>query len=68
MSRTESSVKAIYTGNSMKGVFVPGETLSLAEKGFETLREGDVVAILSRTPHVVHRIIEKKGGPRHHHG
>ncbi len=60
MSRTESSVKAIYTGNSMKGVFVPGETLSLAEKGFETLREGDVVAILSRTPHVVHRIIEKK--------
>ncbi len=60
MNSPETLEKAIYTGNSMKGMFVPGETLCLAEKGFETLREGDVVAILSLTPHIVHRIIEKK--------
>ena len=60
MSMPGSLEKSIYTGNSMKGMFVPGETLCLAERGFETLREGDVVAILSQTPHIVHRIIEKK--------
>ena len=60
MSRPESLEKAIYTGNSMKGMFVPGEMLCLEEKGFEMLQEGDVVAILSRTPHIVHRIIKKK--------
>ncbi len=59
MSGPESLDKALYTGNSMKGMFAPGETLCLAERGFETLQEGDVVAIFSRTPHIVHRIIEK---------
>lgn len=60
MSRPESLEKAIYTGNSMKGMFVPGEMLYLEERVFEMLQEGDVVAILSHTPHIVPRIIEKK--------
>jgi hypothetical protein len=60
MSMPGSLENAIYTGNSLKGMFVPGETLCLAERGFETLREGDVVTILSHTPHIVHRVIEKK--------
>ena len=51
--------KAIYRGNSMRGVFVPGEMLVLSETAFETLRTGDVVAKLDRTPYVVHRIVEK---------
>ena len=50
---------ACYTGNSMRGAFVPGETLSLAEKAFETLQKGDIVAIFDRTPYYVHRIVEK---------
>ena len=50
---------ACYTGNSMRGAFVPGETLFLAEKGFETLQKGDVVAIFDRKPFFVHRIIGK---------
>jgi hypothetical protein len=33
--------------------------LELAETAFETLRRGDVVANLGRTPPVVHRIVEK---------
>ena len=55
----ETPDKAVYTGNSMRGMFVPGEMLALAETAFETLRTGDVVAMFARTPHVVHRIIEK---------
>lgn len=51
---------ACYTGASMRGIFVPGEKLFLAEKAFETLQRGDIVAIFSRTPYYVHRIIEKK--------
>ena len=51
--------EAFYTGESMRGMFVPGETLFLAESAFETLREGDVVAIFDRTPYYVHRIVEK---------
>ena len=38
---------------------MPGETLVLAGTAFETLRTGDVVAILDRTPCIVHRIVEK---------
>lgn len=49
----------LYKGDSMRGVFVPGETLNLAETAFETLRTGDVVVIFDRTPYYVHRIIEK---------
>ncbi len=51
--------EAFYSGESMLGAFVPGETLFLAETAFETLRKGDVVAIFDRTPYCVHRIVEK---------
>ena len=51
--------EAFYTGDSMRGMFVPGETLRLAEMPFERLRTGDVVMILDRSPHVVHRVVEK---------
>lgn len=56
----ETPSKAQYTGNSMKGVFVPGETLFLAETAFEALQKGDVVAIFDRSPYYVHRIVEKQ--------
>ena len=61
MNNTGPDVRktAFYKGESMRGIFVPGEILSLEERSFETLREGDVVAIFSRTPYIVHRIIEK---------
>ena len=58
MHAPEVPGKAFYKGNSMRGVFVPGETLVLAETAFETLRAGDVVAILDREPCLVHRIVE----------
>jgi hypothetical protein len=58
----ETPDKACYTGNSMRNVFQPGETLVLAETAFEALAPGDVVAIFDRTPHYVHRIIEKNAG------
>ena len=51
--------KAVYTGNSMRGMFVPGEMLALSGTAFETLRTGDVVVMFDRAPHVVHRIVEK---------
>ena len=51
--------RTVYTGNSMRGVFMPGETLALAETAFETLRTGDVVVMLGRNPYIVHRIVEK---------
>jgi hypothetical protein len=54
--------KALYTGNSMRGVFVPGETLALAETAFKTLRKGDVVVMFAFAPCVVHRIVEKNAG------
>ena len=60
MNGPETPNEAIYTGNSMSGTFVPGETLFLAETAFETLQKGDVVAIFERTPYYVHRIVEKK--------
>ena len=55
----ETPGRAVYTGNSMRGIFVPGEMLALAETAFETLRTGDVVVMFGRAPHVVHRIVEK---------
>lgn len=55
----ETTNEALYTGNSMRGMFVPGETLFLAETPFETLQKGDIVAIFSRTPYYVHRVVEK---------
>ena len=59
MERSWQPNEALYTGESMRGAFVPGETLFLAESAFDTLREGDVVAIFDRTPYYVHRIVEK---------
>ena len=59
MNGPETRNEAVYTGNSMRGAFVPGEMLSLAETAFETLQTGDIVAIFERTPYYVHRIIEK---------
>ena len=58
-NRPEMLREAHYTGDSMHGTFVPGETLILAETAFETLQSGDVVAIFERTPYYVHRIVEK---------
>lgn len=58
----ETPERAVYKGNSMKGMFVPGETLALAGTPFESLRTGDVVAILDRQPNIVHRIVEIKPG------
>ena len=60
MNGAETQKKALYMGDSMHGVFATGETVSLAETAFETLRVGDVVAIFDRTPYYVHRIVEKK--------
>lgn len=60
--RPETPDRAVYTGNSMRGMFQPGETLALAETAFEALRPGDVVAMFGRTPYVVHRIVEKNAG------
>jgi len=59
MHEPETPREAHYTGNSMRGTFVPGETLTLAETAFESLQTGDVVAIFERSPFYVHRIIEK---------
>ncbi len=58
-SGPETPKEAHYTGNSMRGVFVPGETLFLVETAFETLQKGDVVVAFDREPHYVHRIVEK---------
>ena len=59
MNGPETQDKAVCLGNSMRGLLTPGETLILAETTFETLRKGDVTAMFDRTPHVVHRVIEK---------
>ena len=58
MNGPETPKEAHYTGNSMRGVFVPGETLFLAETAFETLQKGDVVVNFGCEPHYVHRIVE----------
>ena len=58
----ETPYEAHYTGDSMRGTFVPGETLILAETAFDTLQTGDVVAIFNRSPYYVHRIVEKNEG------
>ncbi len=59
MNWPDAPKDALYTGNSMRGMFLPGETVLLAEVSFETLRKGDVVAVFDRTPSYVHRIVEK---------
>jgi hypothetical protein len=50
--------RAFYTGNSMRGMFVTGECLSLEPAAFDSLRVGDVIAIFDRTPYYVHRVVE----------
>lgn len=57
-SAPEISPEAIYTGNSMRGMFVPGERLFLEPVLFDSLRVGDIVAIFDRTPFYVHRVVE----------
>ena len=58
MQTPETPKEALYTGDSMHGVFAAGETLRLVPAAFETLRAGDVVAAFDRTPPCVHRIVE----------
>jgi len=53
---------AFYKGNSMRGMFVDGERLSLESASFDSLRVGDVVAIFDRTPYYVHRVVELAPG------
>ena len=59
MAGPEIPREARYKGDSMRGAFVPGETLFLAETAFETLRKGDVVVIFDSDPYYVHRIVER---------
>lgn len=51
--------QAYYTGNSMRGMFAPGDMLILTKIPFELLECGDIVAVFDRTPFYVHRIIDK---------
>ena len=51
--------QAYYTGNSMRGMFEPGDMLILEKKPFDSLECGDIVAVFDRTPHYVHRVIDK---------
>ncbi len=48
---------AVYYGNSMRGVFVPGDHLILTPGTFEKLRPGDVVAVKKRERPFVHRVV-----------
>ena len=50
----------IYYGNSMRSVFAQGERLKLKCVSFESLVEGDIVAVKLENRQYVHRIIEKK--------
>ena len=54
--------EAFYKGNSMRGVFVPGERLFLEDAPFYSLRTGDVVAVFDRDPFYVHRVVEISPG------
>jgi len=56
---TDEIKQAYYTGNSMRGVFEPGDILILTKIPFDMLECGDIVAVFERTPHYVHRIIDK---------
>lgn len=55
----DSIKQAYYTGNSMRGMFEPGDMLILTKIPFELLECGDVVAVFDRTPFYVHRIIDR---------
>ena len=49
-----------YKGDSMRGVFTPGDTLQLEAVPFAELRPGDIVAVEAERPYV-HRIIRIDG-------
>lgn len=49
-----------YKGDSMRGVFTPGDTLQLEAVPFAELRPGDIVAIEAGRPYV-HRVIRIDG-------
>ena len=49
-----------YKGDSMRGVFTPGDTLQLEAVPFAELRPGDIVAIEAERPYV-HRVIRIDG-------
>ena len=49
-----------YKGDSMRGVFIPGDTLQLEAVPFAELRPGDIVAIEAERPYV-HRVIRIDG-------
>lgn len=49
-----------YKGDSMRGVFIPGDTLQLEAVPFTELRPGDIVAIEAGRPYV-HRVIRIDG-------
>ncbi len=50
----------VYYGNSMRGVFTPGERLQTVHVPFEKLSPGDIVAV-SGSLQYVHRIIRISG-------
>lgn len=49
-----------YKGDSMRGVFTPGDTLQLEAVPFAELRPGDIVAVEAGRPYV-HRVIRIDG-------
>lgn len=59
MSELDNFTKAYYTGNSMRGEFKHGDILLLSDITYGMLECGDIVAVFDRTPHYVHRIIDK---------
>lgn len=60
MDDSPDSIKqAYYTGNSMRGMFEPGDMLILKRIAFELLECGDIVAVFDRSPFYVHRIVDK---------
>ncbi len=59
MNELENFTKAYYIGNSMRGMFKHGDILLLNDISYGMLKCGDIVAVFNRTPHYVHRIIDK---------
>ena len=55
----KKEAEAYYFGNSMKGVFRPGDVLELSECAWEDLHCGDIVAVQIPELLYVHRVIQK---------
>ena len=60
--KKEQIPSPLYYGNSMAGVFVPGDRLELEPVVFDRLRPGDVVAIQEGPLPYVHRVIRIRNG------